>query len=126
MLADSTVRSTQVRLHLAAWIEERFAPQSAAQLAPDADPAHKEACEQLAAQLLHQLDTVVQGLPADQPDKFLLRQKLAEVSETLKVSVDMSVKPRIASMARYCRAEPPFCQWRPSSLSFRLELLSLV
>jgi len=72
-------------LHLAAWIEERFSPMTTS-LSPDSDPAQREACEQLAGQLLRQLDAVVQGLPADQPDKFLLRQKLAEVAESLKVS----------------------------------------
>ena len=66
-----------VRLHLAAFVESKFL-------------ANVEVDDQTAAnlanQLLSQLDAKIAATPND-PDKFLVKAKLQELSDNLKVSL---------------------------------------
>ena len=48
------------------------------------DPTHQQMATNLATQLLQQLDAKIQSTPND-PDKFLMKGKLQEISESLKV-----------------------------------------
>ena len=48
------------------------------------DPDHQEMAANLASQLMQQLDAKIQSTPND-PDKFLMKSKLQEISENLKV-----------------------------------------
>ncbi len=72
----------EVRLHLAAWIEEKFSP-----VTPfvQEDPDHHQAACQVSQELLSQLDAGVAAMPND-PEKFLMKGKLGEIAESLKVS----------------------------------------
>jgi len=48
------------------------------------DPGHQQMATNLATQLLQELDAKIQSTPND-PDKFLMKSKLQEISENLKV-----------------------------------------
>ena len=65
----------EVRLHLAAFVESNFMPS----LQVDDSTAAN-----YAAQLLTQLDAKIAAIPTD-PDKFLSKSKLQEMSDNLKV-----------------------------------------
>lgn len=65
----------EVRLHLAAFVESNFMPS----LQVDDSTAAN-----YAAQLLTQLDAKIAAIPND-PDKFLSKSKLQEMSDNLKV-----------------------------------------
>ena len=71
----------EVRLHLASWIEEMFSP--TIPYVQD-DATHQQSAISLANQLLTQLDSAIATMPND-PDKFLLKGKLNEIADNLKV-----------------------------------------
>ena len=48
------------------------------------DTEHQQMATNLATQLLQELDAKIQSTPND-PDKFLMKSKLQEISENLKV-----------------------------------------
>ena len=48
------------------------------------DPNNQQMATNLATQLLQQLDAKIHSTPND-PDKFLMKSKLQEISENLKV-----------------------------------------
>ncbi len=76
----------EVRLHLSAWIEEKFSP-SVPFPSPseaEADPAAGEAACALAREMVAQLDARVAAMP-DDPDKYLMRAQLEEIAKNLKV-----------------------------------------
>ncbi len=68
----------EVRLHLAAFVESSFVP-----AAPDTKVDDQTATS-LATQLLNQLDAKIAAMPND-PDKFLMKTKLQDMSDKLKV-----------------------------------------
>ena len=72
----------EVRLHLASYIEENFSPKTPFNAS---DPAHQKTAVNLANQLIAQLNAKIAEMPND-PDKFLLKGKLGEIAEQLKVS----------------------------------------
>ena len=80
----------EVRLHLASWIEENFSPKVPFNAN---DPAHQKTAVDLANQLIAQLNVKIAEMPND-PDKFLLKGKLGEIAEQLKVSSLIKRKPR--------------------------------
>ena len=71
----------EVRLHLASWIEENFSPKVPFNAS---DPAHQKTAVDLANQLITHLNAKIAEMPND-PDKFLLKGKLGEIAEQLKV-----------------------------------------
>lgn len=72
----------EVRLHLASWIEEKFSPALPFNVE---DPAQQKTAANVANQLLSQLDARIAQMP-DDPEKFLMKGKLAEIAESLRVS----------------------------------------
>jgi hypothetical protein len=72
--------SLEVRLQLAPWIEEKFSPTTAFNVD---DPAHQTMAISLANQLMTQLEARIAGMPND-PDQFLMKGKLGEISAQLK------------------------------------------
>ena len=72
----------EVRLHLASWIEENFSPKVPFNAN---DPTHQKTAVDLANQLIAHLNAKIAEMPND-PDKFLLKGKLGEIAEQLKVS----------------------------------------
>jgi len=70
-----------VRFQLALWIEENFFSVNV-EIKPE-DPSSQSLAAQLAQQLLRELDATADSIPND-PDKFLMKQKLIEVSHNLK------------------------------------------
>lgn len=73
----------EVRLHLAAWIEEKFLPGNAFDMT-DADFGQMAAA--VSQEMVHQLDLQVDAIPND-PDKFLTKHRLQEISDNLKVAI---------------------------------------
>ena len=73
--------SLEVRLHLSAWIEEKFSPSVPLNME---DPEQQKAAVALANQLLVQLDARIASMPND-PDKFLMKGKLGKIAESLRV-----------------------------------------
>ena len=71
----------EVRLQLASWIEEKFSP--TIPFVMD-DQTHKNTAAGLANQLMAQLDQRINSMPND-PDKFLMKGRLTEYSDALKV-----------------------------------------
>ncbi len=71
----------QVRLHLSAWIEEKFSP--SVPFSADS-PGARQTASALAQELVSQLDARVAAMP-DDPDKYLMRAQLGEIAENLKV-----------------------------------------
>ena len=75
----------EARLHLSGWIEDKFTPLvTSGGVDMMDDPSHQQMATNLATQLLQQLDAKIQSTPND-PDKFLMKSKLQEISENLKV-----------------------------------------
>lgn len=72
----------EVRLQLSTWIEERFDPSLPFVLN---NPEHQMTACSLAQELLSQLDSAIAQMPND-PDKFLAKKNLSDVSDSLKVS----------------------------------------
>jgi len=70
----------EVRFQLAHWIEENMNP--VVKYKAD-DLASQNVAVNIAQQLLAQLDAKAQSIPAD-PDKFLIKQKLTDISLALK------------------------------------------
>ena len=70
-----------VRFQLALWIEDNFFSHNVE--IKQEDPNSQNMAAQLAQQLLLQLDATAESIPND-PDKFLMKQKLIEVSHNLK------------------------------------------
>lgn len=70
----------EVRLHLATWIEEKFSP---TQTFVMEDPNHQKTAISLANQLHSQLEAKIVDMPND-PDKFMVKQKLEEIAGNLK------------------------------------------
>ena len=66
---------------MAAWIEEKFSP--TIPFVMD-DQTHKNTAAGLANQLMAQLDQRINSMPND-PDKFLMKGRLTEYSDALKV-----------------------------------------
>ncbi len=66
----------EARLHLAAWIEEKFGPAAAA--------FREDEAAALAAELVAQLEARAAAMP-DEPDKYLMRVQLRDIAENLKV-----------------------------------------
>jgi len=74
----------EVRLHLSGWIEEKFTPLvTSGGVDMMDDPNNQQMATNLATQLLQQLDAKIHSTPND-PDKFLMKSKLQEISENLK------------------------------------------
>jgi len=73
----------EARLQLSDWIEENFIPLVTSGCVDLLDPAHQQVASDIAIGLLQQLDAKVQSIPSD-PDKFLMKMKLQQVSENLK------------------------------------------
>jgi hypothetical protein len=69
----------EVRLHLAAFVESKFMTSSTAEI-------DDQTAASLANQMLSQLDAKIAATPND-PDKFLMKAKLQEMADTLKVHV---------------------------------------
>ena len=65
-----------VRFQLALWIEENFFSVNV-EIKPE-DQSSQSLAAQLAQQLLRELDATADSIPND-PDKFLMKQKLIEV-----------------------------------------------
>ncbi|XP_059094074.1 signal transducer and activator of transcription 5B-like isoform X2 [Tigriopus californicus] len=72
----------EVRLNLASWIEEKFAPSIPFNVE---DKAHQKTAVSLANQLISQLDGKIASMPND-PEKFLLKGKLTEIAANLKAT----------------------------------------
>lgn len=76
----------EVRLQLAAWIEEKFIPQGTAIEPPVFDinaPQHQQMAAVFANELLEQLEHKILTMPND-PDKILVRTKLQESADGLR------------------------------------------
>lgn len=73
----------EVRLHLAAWIEDKCSPTTMPALMPD-DPEHAQMAADIANQLMNQLENKITSMPND-PDKFLMKGKLEEIAVNLRV-----------------------------------------
>ena len=70
----------EVRLHLASFVESKFMQEVQVD---DSTAAN------LASQLLSQLDAKIEATPND-PDKFLMKAKLREMSDNLKVNIGVA------------------------------------
>ena len=93
-----------VRLQLASWIEDRFVP--AGNPNPPIfnieDSVHQELATVTVNELFQELDNKVLAIPGD-PDKFLMKNRLQEISEILKVKVSTNLVVRrdiLASQSR--------------------------
>lgn len=80
----------EVRLQLASWIEEKFNP-SLQYNSEDAND--QQAAVAVANELIVQLDQRIADMPND-PEKFLMKGKLGEIAEKLKVSRSCEVTLR--------------------------------
>lgn len=87
----------EVRLHLASFVESKFMQEVQVD---DSTAAN------LASQLLSQLDAKIEATPND-PDKFLMKAKLREMSDNLKVRITRSVGRCGATRASFVR----FTNW---------------
>jgi signal transducer and activator of transcription 5B len=74
----------EARLQLSGWIEDKFTPLvTSGGVDMMDDTGHQQMATNLATQLLQELDAKIQSTPND-PDKFLMKSKLQEISENLK------------------------------------------
>ena len=75
----------EARLQLSGWIEDKFTPLvTSGGVDMMEDSGHIQMATNLATQLLQELDAKIQSTPND-PDKFLMKSKLQEISDNLKV-----------------------------------------
>ena len=95
-----------VRLHLAAWIEEKFSPSLPFNID---DPTHQKMAVGLAQQLLSQLEAKIAAMPND-PDKFLMRVKLQEQADILRVSPSRFYERWCSCLGLSCRSCSFLCQ----------------
>ena len=84
--AEDNFFPLEARLQLSGWIEDKFTPLVTSGGVDLEDPGHQQMATNLATQLLQELDAKIQSTPND-PDKFLMKSKLQEISESLKVRV---------------------------------------
>ena len=79
----------EARLHLSDWIEKAFTPlvtlrNNTGSIDGMEDASFVQQAATVGTQLMQQLDAKIQSTPND-PDKFLMKTKLQEISENLKV-----------------------------------------
>lgn len=101
----------EVRLHLAAWIEENFSPQTPFVME---DPNHQKMAAQAASQLHSQLESLVAAMPND-PEKFLIRGNLSEIADTLKRTYSSNPVGLYVTIRRCLEHEMNIVQMVPTS-----------